>query len=133
MSVVDVQMTHMDYPVTNVQWKRIDNIVLWDYLRGLHLIDPSNSLVIFQGTLDVFYLRNRYNPDPAVTKIDYNSDPWNRRFVIYPPMLQFSSNDAIYRYHSYISYKSKIDVDVIVTTVNEQKVYCVDIVKEMYE
>ena len=123
----------MDYPVTNVQWKRIDNIVLWDYLRGLHLIDPSNSLVIFQGTLDVFYLRNRHNPAPAVTKIDYNSDPWNRRFVIYPPMLQFSSNDAIYRYHSYISYKSKIDVDVIVTTVNEQKVYCVDIVKEMYE
>ena len=132
MSVVDVQMTHMDYPVTNVQWKRIDNIVLWDYLRGLHLIDPSNSLVIFQGTLDVFYFRYRHNDD-RVTKIDYNSDPWNRRFVIYRPMLQFSSNDAIYRYHSYISYKSKIDVDVIVTTVNEQKVYCVDIVKEMYE
>ena len=130
MSVVDVQMTHMDYPVTNVQWKRIDNIVLWDYLRGLHLIDPSNSLVIFEGTLDVFYFRYRHNDD-RVTKIDYNSDPWNRRFVIYRPMLQFSSNDAIYKYYSYITYKSKIDVDVIVTTVNKDKVYCVDVIKNL--
>ena len=132
MSVVDVQMTHLDYPVTNVQWKRIDNIVLWDYLRGLHLIDPSNSLVIFEGTLDVFYFRYRHNDD-RVTKIDYNSDPWNRRFVVYRPMLQFytNTNDVVYEYYSYITYKSKIDVDVIVTTVNKDKVYCVDVIKNV--
>ena len=123
--------SHIDYPVTNAQWQRIDNFVLWDFLKTLHLLDPSNSLVIFQGTLDVFYLRNRHNPAPAVTKIDYNSDPWNRRFVIYPPMLQFSSNDAIYKYHSYISYKRKIDVNIIVTTVNNMRVYCVDAIKNV--
>ena len=122
--------SHIDYPVTNPQWVRIDNIVLWDYLKTLHLLDPSNSLVIFQGTLDVFYLRHRHNND-NITKIDYNSDPWNRRFVIYPPGLQFSSNDAIYKYHSYISYKIKIDVNIIVTTVNNMRVYCVDIIKNV--
>ena len=122
--------SHIDYPVTNPLWQRIDNFVLWDFLKTLHLIDSNNSLVIFQGTLDVFYLRNRHNPDPAVNKIDYNSDPWNRRFVIYPPMLQFSSNNSIYKYHSYISYKIKIDVNIIVTTVNNMRVYCVDIIKQ---
>ena len=122
--------SHIDYPVTNPQWVRIDNIVLWDYLKTLHLLDPSNSLVIFQGTLDVFYLRNRHNPAPAVNKIDYNSDPWNRRFVIYPP-IKFSSNNSIYKYHSYISYKRKIDVNIIVTTVNNMCVYCVDVIQNV--
>ena len=122
--------SHIDYPVTNPQWVRIDNIVLWDYLKGLFMVDSNNSLVVFQGTLDVFYLRHRHNND-NITKIDYNSDPWNRRFVIYPPMLQFSSNDAIYKYHSYISYKIKIDVNIIVTTVNNMCVYCVDVIKNV--
>ena len=122
--------SHIDYPVTNPQWVRIDNIVLWDYLKGLFMVDSNNSLVVFQGTLDVFYLRHRHNND-NITKIDYNSDPWNRRFVIYPPGLQFSSNDAIYKYHSYISYKIKIDVNIIVTTVNNMRVYCVDIIKNV--
>ena len=121
--------SHIDYPVTNPQWQRIDNIVLWDYLKGLFMVDSNNSLVVFQGTLDVFYLRHRHNND-NITKIDYNSDPWNRRFVIYPPGLQFSSNDAIYKYHSYISYKIKIDVNIIVTTVNNMRIYCVDIIKQ---
>ena len=127
----EIVKSHIDYPVTNPQWVRIDNIVLWDYLKTLHLIDSNNSLVIFQGTLDVFYLRNRHNPAPTVNKIDYNSDPWNRRFVIYPPMLQFSSNNSIYKYHSYISYKIKIDVNIIVTTVNNMCVYCVDVIKNV--
>jgi len=130
MKVVDREMTHMDYPETNKQWNRIDNMVLWDYLMTCHLIDLDNSLVIFQGTLDVFYLRNRHNPAPAVNKIDYNSDPWNRRFVIYPPM-KFSSNNSIYKYHSYISYKRKIDVNIIVTTVNNMCVYCVDVIQNV--
>lgn len=38
MSVVDVEMTYMDYPVTNVQWKRVDNIVLWDYLEIKYIV-----------------------------------------------------------------------------------------------
>ena len=122
--------SHIDYPVTNPQWVRIDNIVLWDYLKGLFMVDSNNSLVVFQGTLDVFYLRHRHNND-NITKIDYNSDPWNRRFVIYPPMLQFSSNDAIYKYHSYISYKRKIDVNIILTTVNNMCVYCVDVIQNV--
>lgn len=120
--------SHIDYPVTNAQWVRMDNIVLWDYLKSLHLIDSSNSLVVFQSTLDIFYLRHRHNPAPTVTKIDYNSDPWGRRFVMFPPMLQFYSNDAIYKYDTYISYKIKIGVNIIITTVSNMPVFCVDVI-----
>jgi len=124
--------SHIDYPVSNVQWKRIDNIVLWDYLTTLHLIDLDNSLVIFQGTLDVFYLRHRHNNDnDSVTKIDYNIDPWGRKFMMFPPMLQFYSHSIYkYKYYTYISCKIKITVNIIVTTVNQHNVYCVDIVKQ---
>ena len=111
--------SHIDYAVTNAQWKRIDNIVLWDYLTTLHLIDVDNSLVMFQGTLDIFYLRHRHNND-SVTKIDYNSDPWGRKFMINPSM-----------YYCYVSCKIKIEVNIIVTTVNNMRVYCVDVVKDV--
>ena len=128
-SVGGMLKSHIDYPVTNVQWVRMNNIVLWDYLTTLHLIDSSNSLVMFQGTLDVFYLRHRHNND-SVTKIDYNSDPWGRKFVMYPPMLQYYNNDTLYEYYTYFSYKMKYEVNIIVTTVNQHNVYCVDIVKQ---
>jgi hypothetical protein len=121
--------SHIDYPVINVQWVRMDNIVLWDYLTTLHLIDSSNSLVMFQGTLDVFYLRHRHNND-SVTKVDYNSDPWGRKFVMYPPMLQYYNNDTLYEYYTYFSYKMKYEVNIIVTTVSRSKVYCVDLIRE---
>lgn len=120
--------SHSDYPVTNAQWVRMDNIVLWDYLKTLHLIDSSNSLVMFQGTLDIFYLRHRHKDD-NVTKIDYNSDPWGRKFVMFPPMVQYYSNDTLYKYYTYISYKINIDVNIIVTTVNNMRVFCIDIIK----
>ena len=123
--------SHIDYPVSNVQWKRMDNIVLWDYLTTLHLIDVDNSLVMFQGTLDIFYLRHRHNND-NVTKIDYNSDPWGRKFMMFPPMLQFYSHSIYkYKYYTYISCKIKITVNIIVTTVNNMRVYCVDVLKDV--
>lgn len=122
--------SHIDYPVTNAQWKRIDNIVLWDYLMTLHLIDSNNSLVMFQGTLDIFYLRHRHKDD-IITKNDVNSDPWGRKFVMFPATLPFYSNDTLYRYDTYISYKIKITVNIIVTTVNNMRVYCVDVVKDV--
>ena len=121
--------SHIDYPVTNAQWKRIDNIVLWDYFTTLHLIDVDNSLVMFQGTLDVFYLRHRHNDNDSVTKIDYNSDPWGRKFMMFPPMVQYYSNDTLYKYYTHISYKINIDVNIIITTVNNMRVYCIDIIK----
>jgi hypothetical protein len=121
--------SHIDYPVTNAQWKRIDNIVLWDYLTTLHLIDSNNSLVMFQGTLDIFYLRHRHKDD-IITKNDVNSDPWGRKFVMFPPMVQFYSHD-IYKCYTYISYKIKITVNIIITTVNNMRVYCVDVVKDV--
>jgi hypothetical protein len=128
-SVGGMLKSHIDYPVTNVQWVRMNNIVLWDYLTTLHLIDSSNSLVMFQGTLDVFYLRHRHNND-SVTKVDYNSDPWGRKFVMYPPMLQYYNNDTLYEYYTYFSYKMKYEVNIIVTTVNNGRVYCVDLIRE---
>jgi len=117
-SVGGMLKSHIDYPVINVQWVRMDNIVLWDYLTTLHLIDSNNDLVMFQGTLDVFYLRHRHNND-NVTKIDYNSDPWGRKFMINPSM-----------YYCYFSYKMKYEVNIIVTTVNNGRVYCVDLIRE---
>ena len=44
-SVGGMLKSHIDYPVINVQWVRMDNIVLWDYLTTLHLIDSNNDLV----------------------------------------------------------------------------------------
>ena len=120
--------SHSDYPVTNAQWVRMDNIVLWDYLTTLHLIDSNNSLVMFQGTLDIFYLRHR-NKNDIITKIDVNSDPWHRQFVVMPPMVQYYSNDTLYKYYTYISYKINIDVNIIITTVNNMRVFCIDIIK----
>jgi len=128
-SVGGMLKSHIDYPVTNVQWVRMDNIVLWDYLTTLHLIDSSNSLVMFRGTLDVFYLRHRHNNDSG-TKVDYNSDPWGRKFVMYPPMYQYYNNDTLYEYYTYFSYKMKYEVNIIVTTVNNGRVYCVDLIRE---
>jgi hypothetical protein len=129
-SVGGMLKSHIDYPVTNVQWVRMNNIVLWDYLTTLHLINSSNSLVMFQGTLDVFYLRHRHNND-SVTQVDYNSDPWGRKFVMYPPMLQYYNNDTLYEYYTYFSYKMKYEVNIIVTTVNNMRVFCLDIVKDV--
>ena len=126
--------THTDYPITNTQWKLMKNhgLGLWDYLDTLQLapINVTTQFSRFCGTarfagIKEFYLRERYP-----NWIGYDLDPWGRKFVVMP--LDKRTHTSVYQYYSYGNLN--LNVDVIVTTVNEQKVYCVDIVKDkMYE
>lgn len=118
---------HTEYPVTNNQWKLItDGLGLWDYLTTLKLSGDNNyQMMMFAGIRD-FYLRVRYNNN-LYTTVEFNSDPWGRKFMIYPP--DKKRNMSVYSYYSCRSAELYLDVNIIVTTVNKSKVYCVDVVR----
>ena len=114
--------SHTEYPVTNPHWKLMTNgLGLWDYLNTLQLIESPYALMNFAGIRD-FYLRQRYN------SLNFELDPWNRKFIVMPPSRQIDTS-RVYRYYSYSSVNLNINVDVIVTTVSRSRVYCVDITK----
>jgi hypothetical protein len=116
--------SHSDYPITNKHWKLMNNGVrLWDYLDTLHLMFSINATTQFVG-INTFYLRERYNNYGGFI----THDPWNRQFVVMPPEKQ--TNSSVYRYYSYGSINLNLNVDVIVTTVNKSRVYCVDLIRE---
>lgn len=118
---------HTEYPVTNNQWKLMDNgLGLWDYLTTLKLFgaDTNSQMILFAG-IRYFYLRVRYNADPYTE--EFNSDPWGRKFMVYPPERQ--RDRAVYRYYSFYSHELYLDVNVIITTVNKSRVYCLDVVR----
>ena len=123
--------THTDYPITNTQWKLMNNgLGLWDYLDTLQLA-PVNATTQFSrcGTaqfagIKEFYLRERYP-----NWIDYNLDPWGRKFVVMP--LNKRTHTSVYQYYCYGSINLNLNVDVIVTTVNKSRVYCVDVTKDI--
>ena len=113
--------SHTEYPITNKQWKLMDNgLGLWDYLNTLQLMESKYGLMNFAGIRD-FYLRERYN------SLNFELDPWNRQFIVMPPKKQIDT--SVYRYYSYSSVKLNINVDVIVTTVSRSRVFCVDLTK----
>jgi hypothetical protein len=117
--------SHSDYPITNNHWKLMNNGVrLCDYLNTLHLMISINVTTQFVG-INTFYLRERYNNYGGFI----THDPWNRQFVVMPPEKQ--TNSSVYRYYSYNSINLNLNVDVIVTTVNKSRVFCVDIVKDI--
>ena len=123
-SVGGMLKSHIDYPVTNVQWKRIDNIVLCDYLDTLQLEDSLNSTRQFAGIKE-FYLRERYNN----YWIGYDLDPWGRKFVVMP--LDKRTQTSMYQYYCYGSINLNLIMDVIVTTVNKSRVFCVDVNRDI--
>ena len=111
--------THTDYPITNNQWKLMENgVTLWHYLDTLQLVAPTNKTAKFAGIRD-FYLRERHN------SLNFELDPWNRKFVVMPP--EKPRDASIYRYYSYSSLNLNLNVDIIITTVNKCRVYCVDV------
>ena len=113
--------SHTEYPITNPQWKLMNNgLGLWDYLNTLQLIESKYALMNFAGIRD-FYLRERHN------SLNFELDPWNRKFILFPPKKPLLT--SVYRYYSYSSVNLTINVDVIVTTVSRSRVYCVDITK----
>ena len=114
--------THTDYPITNNQWKLMENgVTLWHYLDTLQLEDSLNSTRQFAGIKE-FYLRERYP-----NWIGYNLDPWGRKFVVMP--LDKQTYTSVYQYYSYGNLN--LNVDVIVTTVNRSRVFCVDVTKDV--
>ena len=122
--------SHSEYPVTNTQWKIID-YSLNGYLESLNLKGYNNGhrWGIFEG-IHHSYLRFRYKSDIKYQAEMLNDrltrmDPWHRKFKCFPPD-KVESN--LYQYYCFRNDDVKIDVNVIVTTVNQQKVYCVDIV-----
>ena len=113
--------SHTEYPITNPQWKLMNNgLGLWDYLNTLQLIESKYALMNFAGIRD-FYLRERHN------SLNFELDPWNRKFILFPPKKPLLT--SVYRYYSYSSVNLTINVDVIVTTVSRSRVYCVDITR----
>ena len=106
---------HTDYPITNKQWKLMDRLGLWDYLTTLSLTATNSSLMKFAGIRN-WYLRTTHN--------EINSDPWNRVFKCFPPD-KFKGFRS-YEYQCFDSRNLNLKVCVIVTTVNGEKVYCVD-------
>ena len=114
--------SHTEYPITNHNWKLMTNgLGLWDYLNTLQLIESPYALMNFAGIRD-FYLRQRYN------SLNFELDPWNRKFIVMPPSRQIDTS-RVYRYYSYNNVNLSINVDVIVTTVSRSRVYCVDITR----
>jgi hypothetical protein len=116
--------SHSDYPITNNQWKLMNNgIRLCDYLDTLQLEDSLNSTRQFAGIKE-FYLRERYP-----NWIGYDLDPWGRKFVVMP--LNKRTHTSMYQYYCYGSFNLNLNVDVIVTTVNKSRVFCVDITRDI--
>jgi hypothetical protein len=131
MNILANKKSHSEYPVTNTQWKIID-YSLNGYLESLNLkgYNDGHRWGIFDG-INQSYLRFRYKSDKNVVNDDalVRIDPWHRVFKCFPPdKLKLHS---AYEYYCFRNDDIKIDVNVIVTTVNEQKVYCVDIVKDV--
>ena len=115
--------THTDYPITNNQWKLMSNgVTLWHYLDTLQLVAPLNSATRQFAGINIFYLRERYP-----NWICYNLDPWGRKFVVMP--LDKQTYTSVYQYYSYGNLN--LNVDVIVTTVNKSRVFCVDIERDI--
>jgi hypothetical protein len=100
-----------------------NGVRLCDYLDTLQLVDSFNTTRQFAG-INTFYLRERYsNYGGFITH-----DPWNRQFVVMP--LDKRTHTSMYQYYCYGSINLNLNVDVIVTTVNKSRVYCVDLIRE---
>ena len=113
--------SHTEYPITNTQWKLMSNgVTLWHYLDTLQLVAPLNSATRQFAGINIFYLRERYP-----NWIGYNLDPWGRKFVVMP--LDKQTYTSVYQYYSYGSINLNLNVDVIITTVNRSRVFCVDV------
>ena len=130
MSILANKKSHSDYPVTNTQWKIID-YSLNGYLESLNLKGYNDGHRGELKGISHSYLRIRNKS--AERALDRNGllncDPWYREFKCFPPdKLKLHS---AYEYYCFRNDDVKIDVNVIVTTVNQHKVYCVDIVKDI--
>ena len=131
--------THKDYGVTNVEWHLCVGELLKNLNRHIGAVEGYGYLNNdinnkFEG-VNYWYERNTHyhlylfglkHIDPLSGRcVVSDIDPWNRKFKVYPPE-QLSSRYAL-THHRYYTFRNltKI-VNVMVTTVNGEPVYCVD-------
>jgi len=129
------------YPVTNVMWKYMDNMSLGEYLASLG-VDYKRSKFIKDFPRS-FYLRiGFYQPGYVIVTNSHlydnlvrvrDKDPWHRPFKVFPIGINVFGNED-YKYFALkatglSNYGScgHYNCYVIVTTVNNKPVYCVDV------
>ena len=130
--------THRDYKVTNVAWHLCVGNLLNNLNRHIGAATGFGYSSIDINKLEnanYWYERNTYHHlyllglkyiDPVSKRSTVSDkDPWNRKFKVYPPE-QLSSGYA-FTHHRYYTFRNltKI-VNVMVTTVNGEPVYCMD-------
>ena len=119
---------HTEYAITNSGWKLIE-FSLSAYLESLDLDGYDTYRHRFEGIPHSYLrMRNRATEKSMDMSGLLNSDPWGRKFVCFPP--NKSTRSSIYDYYTFSNYYLDMIVNVIVTTVNGSRIYCVDIINE---
>ena len=133
-SISDRKYRHDDYVILNDTWRYIRDMPLNYCLDKLGVNDIYHRFV---GINLGFYLRHRINIG-GTCDVDVDLDPWNRKFTSHPEGSNFRKNFRDRpRHHDchkyFITDYSRGNnnngyhvVYVIVTTVNGERVYCVD-------
>lgn len=152
--------SHLDYPVSNVEWvmNKADD-TLCSYLANrldIRIRDESKNFIRFGGILD-YYIRNEYgymykscHGMNNIMSSRHKLDPWNRSFLVFPDSSR--SGVSIVGYHQYEVYYSdsvykteyadefkgdraniRYNVVLLTTTVYGHMVYCVDILAGAYK
>lgn len=119
--------SHTEYVITNKQWRLI-YYSLSAYLESLRLDNYNVHRHRFSG-IGYLYLRVRDKSTERSMVMSglLNSDPWNRVFKCFPP--DKFKGFRCYEYQSFDSRDLNLKAYVIVTTVNSERVYCVDVIK----
>lgn len=118
----------------------MNNVGLYTYLASLRIrefIDNNGSygsgaaLRMYLG-VGVFYLRKGYVPEYINCPDKVRLDPWYRKFPVFPTDSNWKHKRSFYDYEWYNSplwgsNDNERNVYVIGTSVNQQQVYCVDI------
>lgn len=126
-----MKFRHSNYEVTNTDWSYRENCLL-DYLSHLNLVKRQYDVSGYAGIWD-YYLRDVYGTVYKDHDELYDKDPWGRRF---PKFIHETTHaNDLYTYRGYYSamWPNKLlenNVYVIVTTVDGEKVYCVDIIRD---
>jgi hypothetical protein len=133
--------SHIEYAIVNNEWKRVNNVGLYAYLASLNIPEFTGAKDGSYGSgaamrmyigVGVFYLRKGYVPEYINCGDKARLDPWCRKFPVFPTDSNWKHKRSFYDYEWYNSplwggdIKER-NVYVIGTSVNQQQVYCVDI------
>jgi len=147
--VVGIISRHTDYGITNREWTlNGSEHTLMNFMAN-RLNIRRDDFIRYAGIRN-YYVRNEYGYDYGSCRSSggvttgYHSilDPWNRRFVVFP-----YEAPRVVGLHSYDEYYSDVidhggwsrrqyqtlhNVILLTTSVNGNRVYCVDILEGVY-